>query len=526
MSEPQILSWRLSQGDNLRAGLDTVEPLIMVGLSDTDNQARRRPLLAEQVPTGDNGLWRLHPDGRMEMTWRIRENARWHDGTPVTSEDLAFTVKIVQDRDLAQFSDARYRFIEGAATPDARTIVVSWRETFVEADAMFSSELGLPLPSHILGAPYAEDKASLLGHPYWSDAFVGTGPFKVQSFVRGSYVLLEANAEYVLGRPKIDAIEIRLILDDKTLVANVLAGAVELTLGRSVSVEQALDVRERWHDGRIEVAPVNFLRLIPQFLDPVPAITGIVQFRRALMHGIDRQEMVDTLMYGLSAVAHSWMDPGQAAYKDIEDRLVARYEYDPRKAAQILADLSISRDASGSYQLPAAEGGGSLPVEVMVSASQDINVKSMYAVADYWQRLGFNVNRVVQPTQMGGSERRVFEATRKGFFLTRQGADVANLSRFYSSQAPLPENNYIGNNAARFMSKDFDALLDRYYVTIPLAERISVVGQIVHAISDELMVMPLFYGAEPVVISSRLINVGARSSSATQAWNAHEWDMK
>jgi hypothetical protein len=90
----------------------------------------------------------------------------------------------------------------------------------------------------------------------------------------------------------------------------------------------------------------------------------------------------------------------------------------------------------------------------------------------------------------------------------------------------LPDNNYIGNNQARYMNREFDSLLDRYYVTIPMSERINVVGQLIHTISDELIVLPLFYGAEPVVIGSRLLNVAARSSSATQAWNAHEWDLR
>jgi peptide/nickel transport system substrate-binding protein len=242
------------------------------------------------------------------------------------------------------------------------------------------------------------------------------------------------------------------------------------------------------------------------------------------MHAIDRQEMVDTLMYGFSAVAHSWLDPGQAAYKDVEDRLVVRYDYDPRKAGQVIRDLGIGTDQSGAFQMP--DGSGPLPVEVMVSASQDINVKSALAVADYWQRLGLHVDRVVQPTQMSGSERRVYEATRKGFFLTRQGADVANLSRFYTSQVPTPENDYVGNNGPRYASREMDALLDKYYVSIPMNERVAVVGQIVNIISDQLVVMPLFYGAEPVVIGNRLTNVGARTSSASQAWNAYEWDVK
>lgn len=525
MSEPQLLSWKLSAGDNLRAGLDTVEPLIIVGLTAPDNVGQLRPILAEETPTIENGKWRLYPDGRMDTTWRIRGGAVWHDGTPVTAADFAFTATVVQDASLAALRDARYRFIDSVETPDPRTVIVHWKQPFVEADTMFGSDLALPIPSHVLAASYAESKATFLDLPYWSDEFIGTGPFKVKSFVRGSYVLLEANDQYVLGRPKIDTMEVKLILDSNALVANVLSGVVELTLGRSLSVEQGLDVQGRWRDGKIEVAPVNFLRLFPQFIDPVPAVQNNLQFRRALLHGIDRQEMVDTLMYGVSLVAHSFMDPGQPAYKDIEDRYVVRYEHDPRKAAQMIEDFGYTKDAAGVYQSPASEGGP-LTLELLVSASQEINVKSMFAVADYWQRVGITVKRNVEPTQMSGTERRVSEATRPGFFLTRQGGDTANFSRLYSSEAPTAENNHVGNNASRYMNRDMDALLDRYYVTIPTTERREIIGQIIHQISDQLIMLPLFYGAEPVVIGNRLANVGTRTPSATQAWNAQDWDVR
>jgi len=118
MSEPQLLSWKLSAGDNLRAGLDTVEPLIIVGLTANDNQGQRRPILAEEVPTIESGRWRLFPDGRMDTTWRIRTGAVWHDGTPITAEDFAFTTTVVQDASLAALRDARYRFIDSVETPD------------------------------------------------------------------------------------------------------------------------------------------------------------------------------------------------------------------------------------------------------------------------------------------------------------------------------------------------------------------------------------------------------------------------
>jgi len=524
MSEPTVLSWKLSELDNLRAGLDTLEPLILVGMSAADNQGVLRPLLAEAVPSTDNGLWQVNADGTMETTWHLREGAQWHDGTPVTAADFVFTAAVVRDPELPAFRDARYRFLDRVDAPDPRTVVAHWQQLFVEADAMFGGDLALPRPQHILGSTYADAKAALLEQPYWNEQFVGTGPFKVVTFERGSHVLLAANEAYVRGRPKLDQIDVRFIVDSNALVANVLAGVVELTLGRSISVEQGLDVRARWHDGQVPVAPVNFLRLFPQFIDPTPAVESSLDYRRALLSGIDRQEMVDTLMYGTTTVAHSFMDPGQAAYQEIEDRQVVRYAYDPRKAAQLIENLGYTKDASGFYQAP--DGSGPLTQTVLVSASQEINVKSMYAVAEYWQRLGIAVNPVVEPTQLSGSERPVYEATRPGFFLTRQGGDTANFPRLYSSEVPLPSNNYRGSNLARYQSPELDSLLDRYYVTIPLPERTELIGQIIHHLSDQLVLLPLYYGAEPIVVGNRIQHMTTRSAKATQAWNATDWDVQ
>ena len=57
------------------------------------------------------------------------------------------------------------------------------------------------------------------------------------------------------------------------------------------------------------------------------------------------------------------------------------------------------------------------------------------------------------------------------------------------------------------------------------AERLDVVGQIIHELSDQLVLLPLYYGAEPAVIGKRLANVGVKTTGSTAAWNAHEWDL-
>ncbi len=80
----------------------------------------------------------------------------------------------------------------------------------------------------------------------------------------------------------------------------------------------------------------------PQFLNPSPAVIGDVHFRRVLVHATDRQEQADSLQGGLSRVADSFMDPDQADYAEV-DRLVARYPFDLRRAAELMQQLGKPR---------------------------------------------------------------------------------------------------------------------------------------------------------------------------------------
>src|SRR6266545_1802406 len=71
-------------GSGTRPGLKELEQLVHAGLSINDHRGVLQPQLAEAVPSIENGLWKLLPDGRMETTWRLRDGVRWHDGTALT----------------------------------------------------------------------------------------------------------------------------------------------------------------------------------------------------------------------------------------------------------------------------------------------------------------------------------------------------------------------------------------------------------------------------------------------------------
>src|SRR5437870_9047866 len=149
-------------------GLDAIEELTHAGMTHADDHGVLHPQLAEAVPTVDNGLWRLLPDGRMETTWKIKSTARWQDGTPVTADDFRFGARVEQDKDLGVPGNATFDLIEGIDAPDASTVVVRWKQPFIEADSMFTYAIALPVPRHLVESAYTDDKANFFGVPYWT----------------------------------------------------------------------------------------------------------------------------------------------------------------------------------------------------------------------------------------------------------------------------------------------------------------------------------------------------------------------
>ena len=501
------------------AGVQEVEQLLNSGLGLIDIQGQNRPLLAEQIPSLENGLWKLLPDGRMETTWKLRPNVVWHDGTAFTAADLVFSTRVASDKNLTIAQDVAYAFVDAAEAPDPLTFVVTWKGPFIEADTLMTRtdrSRVLPMPRHILEPAYTEDRANVLQHAYWTQEFIGTGPYKLRELVPGSHMVLRANDAFVLGRPRLDEIEVKFLWDTNVIVANVLSGAVELTLGPGLSVEQAILVREQWREGRVEAPLETLTALWPQFINPDPPVVADVRFRRAMLHALDRQQIVDTFLGGITPVAHSFVAPDQPEFAEINP-YVAKYDYDPRRATELIESLGYTRGADGLFR---TAGGQRLQVEVRTTA-HELREKLLFVLADYWGRVGATLDPVIIPRQRAAD--REYRATSLSFDFRFNPPEV---TRYHSSQVPLPENNYRGNNSARYRNAELDALLDRYIVTIPKQERTQLLAQITQHMTEQLVVVPLFHDAEPVLINQRVLNAGAKKGDALQGWNVQEWDVR
>ena len=496
---------------------DNLTPLFMAGLVNFDSEGEPTAQLAEQAPTIENGLWKLLPDGQMETTLTIRPNVRWHDGTPLTTADLVFGAAVAQQYPQGNFGTAAFANIETMEPRDARTIVVSWKRPYVQANWLFSDLFAQPLPRHLLEESFRElDNAAFLNLRFWTSEFVGNGPFVVDDFAPGTYLRLKAFDLYVPGRPKLDEIEIRFITNANTLMANLLAGEIDLTLGPGLSIEQSLKAREAWPEGEViyssnyETQAVGY----PQFVNPSPPILANVQFRRALAHAIDRDEIVQSIQAGVGAAASALVAPTGSEFEAVK-HAIADYPYDPRRAGQIIEGLGFSKGADGLFR---DSTGLELAVHAWTGAESDTYVRTTLAVVDYWRRVGV----AAEPRTIPATSDRSVMPSRPGFQMAALRTHVD--TRFLSSETPLAENNFRGSNRARYMNRDLDALIDRYFSTVPRPERLGVLADVVRHLSENVVVIHLFYNAVPQMKSQRLKNVPARTVRA-RAPDSHLWDL-
>src|SRR5712692_2616008 len=133
LADPPVLNTKINPGTVVTPGHEELERLLNVGLAAIDAAGVLRGQLGESVPTLENGQWQLLPDGRMETTWKIKPNARWHDGVAFRSADVVFTAQVEQDREIPIRRDSAYDRIESFQTPDPQTVTVKWKTPYIQA---------------------------------------------------------------------------------------------------------------------------------------------------------------------------------------------------------------------------------------------------------------------------------------------------------------------------------------------------------------------------------------------------------
>ncbi|MGH9336029.1 MAG: peptide ABC transporter substrate-binding protein [Vicinamibacteria bacterium] len=294
---------------------------ISEGLTVWNERMEAVPVLAETVPSPENGLVRVMEDGRLRVTWKLRPGIRWQDGARFTSKDVAFTVAAINDPEYNPESTEGFDLIESVATPDDVTAVVTYREIYAAYQDQFWRGA---LPSHVLAGK------DLSSFPEYDRKPIGTGPYRVKEWRTGEYLLLERNEEYWRGVPAIRQILFRFLPSSNTRMNQLRAGEVHVVdnvpLDKIDEIEGAPGVRVSRVMGNSYAHLALNLREVPAFRD--------LRVRQAVAHAIDRRAIAEDVLEGEVAVSDSVIQPMSWAFNPE----VSFYAYDPARSKELLRE--------------------------------------------------------------------------------------------------------------------------------------------------------------------------------------------
>ncbi|MEA2642581.1 MAG: peptide/nickel transport system substrate-binding protein [Chloroflexota bacterium] len=517
LREPATVEGFTGQG-GVRGGASEEADLIHNHLTVLDPQETARPQLATELPSVENGTWKINQDGTMDMTWKLHPGVKWQDGTPFTSDDLLFSLMLHKDPDLAHSYRAQTNAMESATAPDPLTLIVHWSRVDIRA----LEGLGLtPMPRHLMEELYRTDKNSFIQSTRFTSDWVGLGPYRLTNWVPGSQMEMVRNEDYFLGRPLLDRVIVRFIGDPNAMVANLLAGSIELVIPPSIEIETALNLKQQWEGTgnvvRLDPLPrIDYMELQfrPEAAKPVNGLP-VLAVRQALYQAIDRQVLSQAMTGGLAPPADSWFSPLDPARKDVESA-IPQFPYDPARARQLLAQAGWQPGADGV--LVHSPSGERFSMEMWTNPQTSDKITAI--VADAWKAIG--VNGQITAIPPARAEDREFQSQHPGPLIT--GVNIPDLlDRYDSRQVASPANRWSGRNRAGYANQRADQLLDQLATTIDLKARVPLQREQVQIVMGEVGMMPLFWEPRPLVA---LKSVKGDISAEHTGWNAFTWDKQ
>ncbi len=483
----------------------------------SDAVGATRAALVEAVPTMDNGLWKVNSDNTMETRLTLRQGAKWHDGTPLTTKDLIFNDEVYQVRTLPQIPIAARQHISRMEAVDDRTLVIHWRQPFILAD-VFSPDM---MPAHLLEATFKADPQAVTTHPWLSGDYVGTGPFRLKEFVPASHMDLIAFDSYVLGRPKIDTLQVKFISDSATMLTNIISGAGDLATGTGPNATQAQQLKATGWDGQISAeVQSSYVHLFSQHIDAFNPIAVDKRFKKGLMFALDRQALVDTLQYGYGGIAEIPWPPGDPDFNDYVAK-VERYPYDPQRAAAMFQSLGYAKGPDG-FLRSNTTGARLERVEFRTTGEQSFQVAILAAMSDMFKQAGLDINQQVVPQERTAD--RQYRVTNPGLEVLQFGTGAStmlNQGAMTTSKLPTAANGYISGNYSRYSNPEWDALIDKFAITIVPTQRKQVITDMMVHISDNLQDMSIIWGVSVQFASKRLT-----VPVLNPIWTAEQWDVR
>ena len=284
--------------------------------------------------------WTVSPDA-LTYTFKLRPDVKWHDGAPFTSEDVKFTIEKVV-RPYHSRGKVYFGKVTAIETPDPLTVVFKLSEPVPFFLKGFQPGESPMFPKHLAEKMNVDDAKTVRTSEFMQHP-VGTGPFRLKEWKKGSYIVLERFPDYwKKDRPYLDQIVLKVIPDGAGRAIALENGEVDLAPMNGVpqaDIQRLAGLKqlELSNQGNEGLGPLLWLEvnLREKYLDDK-------RVREAISLALDRKKIVDIIWFGQGKPAAGPIVSGNPFY----NKELKAYPYDPKQASKILDDAGYKRGAN------------------------------------------------------------------------------------------------------------------------------------------------------------------------------------
>lgn len=466
---------------------------------------------------------------QLAVTFRLREDVRWSDGTPVTADDSVYSYEIDADASTPTDKDAVDRTASYRAL-DEQTIVWTGLPGFI--DPQYVSNFWMPLPRQLWQVTLKYRASDLLKAPESTRAPMGWGAFVVEEWLPGNQITLVQNQAYFRAgeeQPGVDKIVFRFIPDVNDAVAQLLSGDCDILTERAdledlVPLllrleEQALAIPVFTPDTRWEHLDFN---INPASNTKRPDFFEDARTRQAIAYCLDREGIVQTQLYGKAAVLDSYLPAEHPLYA--ED--LATYPYDPERGKALLEEVGW-RDEDGNGTREAYGIPGIRDKTPLAFRWQSTTTSPMTYLEQFQSNLAF-CGMDVTISQLPVTEFFAMSADGPLFgrnfdlasFAWMTEFDPPPCQRYMSTEIPSTSNNWSGLNLAGFIDTDFDtACAQAQNALLGSAEFISGHQAAQQRFAEQLPALPLFLRLQISVVRPEVSGYAPEPAANASLWN-------
>ena len=504
--------------------MSEVNVMVVEGMSKVMPDGARVANLAKEVPTVQNGG--VSADGKT-ITYKLKEGLVWSDGKPLTCDDVKFTWEAIMTPGVGVVSTTGYADIETVECPNPTTVVIKFKKFFAPYLTLFDD---LIIPKHYAGDPKEMKNWAYNRKP------LGAGPFKIDEWVADSHVTLSRNENYrEKGKPYLDQFIVRIVPSSEVAMQLLSTGEVDIMWNNTEAdfpqLEKMANVKT---SSPLQIGGERLFLNIAENKDPSDPkkphlILNDVKVRQAIALGINKQRIIDKLLYGKARPGTSELNAGFFECKDIKP-----YPYDAEKAKKLLEEAGWVPGADGirvAKGAKVAPDGTRLRLKYSTTSGNKLREDSQVLVVEDMKAIGVEFfienapSSVVIGTWDGASPRR-----RGNFdiimYTTNASIDPhSQMTNLWASWMIPHEGNKGGLNYTRLSDPKVDETINKAAAEPDPVKRRDLYCQLAQLTYDQANMIYLYQRLDLDSYRDRLQG-WVENAWDNNAWNAENWWLK